>query len=87
MPPLTRIRTVPWLVLFELARTTKAHLDERLTDKDRRRVAEILRATKGDVRKLSDRERADLRRIAGRLDIPGLARSVAPTATRLRRRR
>ncbi len=85
MPPLARIRTIPWLVLLELARTTKAHLDENLTAADRKRVAAIARRTKGDVRKLTERDKAELKRIARELNVAMLARDLAPGATRLRR--
>ena len=84
---LTRIKTIPWLVLLELARTAKSHLDENLDSKDRQRVAAIARRTKGDVRKLTEREKADLKRIARELNLAMLARDIAPTATRLRRGR
>jgi hypothetical protein len=84
VPPLARIRTLPWLVLLELARTTKSHLDEHLSDKDRRRVAAIVKKTRGDVRKLSERDKADLKQIARDLNLALLARNVVPAATRLR---
>ena len=87
MPPLARIRTVPWLLLLELARTTKSHLDENLSVADRRRVTAIARKSKGDVRKLSERDKADLKRIARELNLALLARNLAPSATRLRGRR
>jgi hypothetical protein len=85
MPPLTRIRTLPWLALIDVARTTKAHLDDHLSEKDRRRVAAIARRTKGDVRKLTEREKADLKRIARDLNVALLARNLVPHAGRLRR--
>ena len=85
MPPLTRIRTVPWILLLELARTTKAHLDDNLTPADRRRVVAIARRTKGDARQLTERDKAELKRIARELNVALLARNLAPSATRLRR--
>ncbi|MEO6496427.1 MAG: hypothetical protein ABIO51_02970 [Solirubrobacteraceae bacterium] len=84
MPPLARVRTLPWLILFELARTTKSHLDEHLSESDRRRVSKIARTSKGDVRKLSERDKAELKRIARELNLTMLARNLAPAATRLR---
>jgi hypothetical protein len=84
VPALSRVRTLPWLVLFELARTTKSHLDEHLTAADRREVADIFRRTKGDVRKLDARDKEALRRIARTVDLPTLVRTVGPAATRLR---
>lgn len=87
MPSLVRIRTLPWLVLFELARTTKSHLEENLPPADRRRLGQVLRRTRGDFRLLTEREKQDLRRIARDVDLMGLAQSLAPSATRLRRGR
>jgi hypothetical protein len=84
MPPLARVRTLPWLVLLELARTTKSHLDENLSASDRRKVSAIARKSKGDVRKLSERDKAELKRIARDLNLALLARNIAPAATRLR---
>ena len=87
MPALTRFRTLPWLALIDVARTTKAHLDEHLSEKDRKRVAAIARRTKGDVRKLTEREKADLKRIGGDLNVALLARNLVPAAGRMRGRR
>ena len=84
MPPLARVRTLPWLVLLELARTTKSHLDDNLSAKDRRTVSAIAKRTRGDVRKLTERDKADLKRIARELNLAMLARDLAPAATRLR---
>lgn len=84
MPPLARVRTLPWLVLLELARTTKSHLDENLSDADRRKVSAIARRSRGDVRKLTERDKAELKRIARELNLSMLARNLAPAATRLR---
>ncbi|MEA2496654.1 MAG: hypothetical protein QOJ29_4565 [Thermoleophilaceae bacterium] len=85
MPSLLRIRTLPWLALIDVARTTKAHLDEHLSEKDRKRVAAIARRTKGDVRKLTEREKADLKRIGRDLNVAILARDLVPGVGRLRR--
>lgn len=84
MPSLVRLRALPWLALLEVARTGKQHLDRHLSAADRRRVADIARRSKGDPRRLSDREKSDLRRIARDLDLAAFARDLAPAAARLR---
>jgi hypothetical protein len=84
MPPLTRFRALPWLALIDVARTTKTHVDLNLSAADRKRVAKIASKTKGDVRKLSERDKADLKRIARDLNLAMLARDLVPTAGRLR---
>jgi hypothetical protein len=91
MPSLLRLRALPWLALIEVARTTKSHLDHNLSDADRRRVRAIAARIKGDPRKLTDRERSDLKRIARDMNLGHLARDVLPAvgraATGRRRRR
>ena len=87
MPSLVRVRTLPWLALLDVARMTKAHLDEHLTAKDRKRVGAIVAKTRGDVRKLSERDKAELKRIASELNLALLARDLLPTAGRVRRGR
>lgn len=85
MPALTRLRALPWLALFEVFRTLQGHLAENLSAADRRRVSDIVRKSKGDPRRVSARDREELRRIAGKLNLATLARDLAPSATRLRR--
>jgi len=84
MPSLTRVRALPWLVLFELARTVQAHLGENLTASDRRRVGQIVKRTKGDPRKLTPKDKAELKVIANHLDIKRLGRDLVPTVARAR---
>lgn len=80
---------MPWLLLFEAARLTRGHVMEVTSPADRRRLAEMLRTSKGMPQKLTERDRADLRRIASQLDLKRLAISVGPRviAGRGRRRR
>jgi hypothetical protein len=86
MPTLARVRTIPWIVLADIARVTKAHLDEHLSDHDRKRVKSIAGRTKGDVRKLTERDKAELKRIARELNLTLLARDLLPAARAARRR-
>ena len=80
-------RRVPWLLVFELARMTHGQIVDATTPADRRRVMEILRTSKGDPRKVSQRERADLRRIAMKLDLKQLVTALSPAMMRNRLRR
>jgi hypothetical protein len=86
MPRLTRFRAIPWLLLFDAARTVQAHLGEHLSDADRRRAVDIARRSKGDPRKVSSREREELKAIARRLDLGTLGRDLLPQVGRGRRR-
>lgn len=86
MPSLARVRTIRWLVLIDMARVTKSHLDDHLNERDRRHVLALARRTRGDVRKLTEREKADLKRIARELNLTLLARDLLPSAQDVRRR-
>jgi hypothetical protein len=78
VPALARFRRVPWLLVFELARVTWTHFSENVSERDRRRVAAILRRTKGDPRKLTMKEKLDLRNIGRRLNLAQLGRDLMP---------
>jgi hypothetical protein len=80
------IRTkVPWLMLFEVARMTHGHLMEATSATDRKRVVAIVKRSHGDWRRLTVAEKADLKRIAGKIDLKQVALGVAPRALRGKR--
>jgi hypothetical protein len=87
VPALARFRRVPWLIVFELARVTWTHFSENVSERDRRRVAAILRRTKGDPRKLTMKEKLDLRAIGRRLNLAQLGRDLVPFAGDARKKR
>ena len=87
MPKFTRVKTIPWLMLIDMARVTKSHLDDHLPDPDRRHVLALARRTRGDVRQLTEREKADLKRIARDLNLTLRARDLLPVAQTIRRRK
>jgi hypothetical protein len=87
VPRLSRIRAVPWLLLFEVARGVHSHVMDTLTPRERRRVSEILRKSRGRPGNLTKAEREELRQLAGKLDARGLARDLAPRVVAGRRRR
>src|SRR5256885_759050 len=78
-------RLAPWLLLFEMLRAGRAHWD-RLDPADRHQVADIMRRSKGDPRRLTAADRAELRALARRMHLVRLAASMggaaaAPRAT------
>jgi hypothetical protein len=77
MLPLTRVRAMPWLLVFELAMTARKHW-KRLDPKDRARLAELLRKSQGRPNRLSAKERADVRELVAKLEPGAFARSVVP---------
>ena len=87
MPRLGGLRAFSWLAVFDAARTTWSHFGDRLSEKDRKRVAAIVKRTKGDPRKLTLKEKADLRAIGQRLELGRLGRDLLPSVGRVRKRR
>jgi hypothetical protein len=78
-------RFAPWLVLFEVLRAGRAHWD-RLDPEDRRKVTELMRRTKADPRRVTAADRAELRELAGRLQLRRLLLSMGGAAVMGRRR-
>ena len=79
-----------WLLAAgEVLVAARNHVTDRLTPKERQRVLEIVRSSKGRPSNLSDRERGELRALIGKVEPAELAKKVAtsPFAGRLRRRR
>jgi len=72
-----RIRTLPWAALLQGAIVVGERW-RRLSEKDRARLTELLHESRGRLSNLSVKERNELRRLAGRLDVKGMARDIAP---------
>ncbi len=71
-----------WLLAAaEIAIAVKDHLDQRLAADDYRRLAEIVRSSKGRPSNLSVRERLELKRIIERIEPTELAKGVAAQAS------
>jgi enhancing lycopene biosynthesis protein 2 len=79
-----------WLLAAsEVVMAVKNHVTDRLTPRERNRIVEILRSSKGRPSNLSDRERRELQGLLAKVEPRDLAKKVAtsPLAGRLRRRR
>jgi hypothetical protein len=84
---LARLRAIPWLLVFEVARSVQSHIMDTLSPAERRRVTQILRKSKGNPQNVTPREREELRRMAGKLDLKRLGQDVAPRVLASRKRR
>ena len=79
-----------WLLAAaEVVVAVRNHVSDRLTPKERKRMVEIVRSSKGRPSNLSDRERKELRALLGKVEPSELAKKVAtsPFAGRMRRHR
>jgi hypothetical protein len=78
-------RFVPWLILFEMLKAGRAHWDQ-LDPADRAEVADLMRRTHGNPRRLTAADRAQLSALARRVHLVRLGASLATAAVVGRRR-
>jgi hypothetical protein len=81
MLPITRVRAVPWSVVFQLAMAARKHW-KRLAPKERARLGELLRKSQGVPNRLSAKERAEVRQLVAKLEPGAFARSIVPIGRR-----
>jgi transposase len=77
-------RAIPWARVFAIARIVADRVGEDVPQKDRKRVAALLKVSKGDPRKLTANERRELLRILRQVDYGKLGREVAAAAAAAR---
>ena len=80
------IKGAPWLLIIQAAMAAREHWGV-LTPPERTDLAWLLRTTRGRPSKLTAHEKAELRRLVGKLDLPGLGKDLVPIASRRRGRK
>jgi tellurite resistance protein len=78
-----------WLLAAaEVVVAVRDHVTTRLDEKERRRLVEIVRSSKGRPSNLDDKERRELQKLLGQIEPRELVKTVATSgfAGRLRRR-
>jgi len=85
-----RVKDLPWVLLLQAAVVIGKRW-RALSERDRARLTRLVRESQGRPARLSAKERLELRRLAGKLDIKRMARELALLAraggNRRRRRR
>ena len=85
-----RVKDLPWVLLLQAAVVIGKRW-RALSEGDRARLTRLVRESQGRPARLSAKERLELRRLAGKLDIKRMARELALLAraggNRRRRRR
>jgi hypothetical protein len=76
-------RALEWSVVLELVVLAREHY-ERLTPGEREHLLALLRKFRGRPGNLTAQDRRDIRRLAGKLELPELGRRAMPVARRLR---
>ena len=86
MPNLPAVRAVPWRFVLEVATLVYTRFRDDLPPKERRRLGQLVRKSKGDPRRLTQNERHELLELLKRLDVQRLGRDVTAlvSARRLR---
>jgi len=78
-----------WLLAAgEVVLAVRNHITDRLTEKERKRMVEIVRSSKGRPSNLSDRERRELQSLLQKIEPRQLVKRVTTTgfASRMRRK-
>jgi hypothetical protein len=81
-----RVKDLPWLMLLQ-AGVVVGRRWTALSEKDRARLTRILRESRGRVGNLSAKERSELRRLAGKLDLKSAGRELMLVRAARRRRK
>jgi hypothetical protein len=80
-----RLKALPWAALAQ-AGVAITRRWRSLSSKERERLARLLRDSGGRPGNLSEKERKELRKLAGKLDLRGLGRELSALARRGRGR-
>lgn len=84
--PKIPLKGAPWLLVIQAAMAARDHWGV-LTPAERTDLARLLRSTKGRPSSLTAHEKAELRRLVGKLDLPGLGKDLLPIASKHRGRK
>ena len=75
--PASAVRALPWARIMVIARVVANRVGEDISERDRKRLAAVVRRSKGDPRRLTPAERSDVVRILRQVDLGRLGREVA----------
>jgi hypothetical protein len=70
------VGAVPWLFVARAAMIVSRRWNA-LSSKERARMGELVRESRGRVSNLSVKQRLELRKLAGKLDLKGMTRELA----------
>jgi hypothetical protein len=70
-----RVRMLPWAAVLQAAAVVGSRW-RKLSSKERERVRGLLRQSGGRPGNLSPRERKELRKLAGKLDLKGMGKDL-----------
>jgi hypothetical protein len=71
-----RLRSLPWAAALRVTFIVGRRVGS-LSSRDRRRLGELMKQSRGWPGRLGDRERAELRKLVGKLDLRAMGRELA----------
>jgi hypothetical protein len=80
------VGAVPWLTVARVVMVVGKHWNT-LSAKERTRLAQLVGESRGRSGNLSVKQRLELRKLAGKLDLKGLGRELVPLVYGSRKRR
>jgi hypothetical protein len=85
---LQRLRALPWGAMLQGTLVVGRHW-RALSEKDRARLTQLVRDSQGRLSSLSAKEREELRKLVGKLDMKGIGRDLflLSRSRQLKRRR
>jgi FixJ family two-component response regulator len=72
---LARVKSLPWAAILQGTVVVGRHW-RALSEKDRARLTQLVRDSQGRLSNLSSKERAELRKLARKLDMKGIGRDL-----------
>ncbi|HEX8714321.1 MAG TPA: hypothetical protein VF706_02040 [Solirubrobacteraceae bacterium] len=69
------LSAVPWLALTRAAMIVSRHWNA-LSSKERASLTQLVGESRGRASNLSGKQRSELRKLAGKLDLPGMGREL-----------
>jgi hypothetical protein len=73
----SRIRALPWAVLLQAGMLVGGRISE-LSEKERARLARLVRDSRGRPGNLTSKERQELRKLLSKLDVKSMGRDLLP---------
>jgi hypothetical protein len=77
-------RALPWARIFAVARLLVERFDQDIPPRDRKRLTEMLRTSKGNPTALTPHDRQEMLRILRQVDYRRLGRDIAAAAATAR---
>ncbi len=80
-----KLKPVPWLMVLQAGMALNEHWTQNLSARERTRLRTLVTKSKGLPSNLSTKEKAEVKKLVAKLDVPGAGRKLLPLAGRRKR--